>query len=98
MEKARAELMAVLTPDLMRASPSRAAEAQFYFDCWVEQQEENWQTDDIAYCRDNLTKSLHELHGMAPPMGGPVAEEPAPAPKPKVKKKTPKAEKEPAKE
>jgi|GEM_PF-5736473 len=80
MEKARASLMAVLTPDLMRASPSRAAAAQFYFDCWVEQQEENWQEEEIAYCRDNLLKSLADLN--APGAQRAVAE---PAPKPAKK-------------
>jgi len=62
METARARLMQVLTADLMRASPSRAADAQFYFDCWVEQQEENWQEEDIAHCRDALFKTLDDIN------------------------------------
>ena len=62
MEKARASLMAVLTSDLMRVSPSKAAEAQFYFDCWVKEQEQNWREEQIANCRDNLEHTLIELH------------------------------------
>jgi outer membrane protein OmpA-like peptidoglycan-associated protein len=61
LEKARMLLMSVLTPNQMRSSPSRAAEAQFYFDCWVEQAEEQWQQDDIAFCRDNLMRTLEGL-------------------------------------
>lgn len=78
MENARASLMAALTPDLMRVSPSRAAEAQFYFDCWVEQQEENWQEEDIAYCRDNLMLLLAELDPRR--MAAAVPQEPAAKP------------------
>ncbi|SLN25737.1 OmpA family protein [Oceanibacterium hippocampi] len=38
--------------------PGGAARAQVLFDCWIEQQEENWQSADIAYCRDGLTAIL----------------------------------------
>lgn len=62
MEKARAELIAVLMPDTVKQYPELAAKAQFYFDCWVEQQEENWQEEDIAYCRENLASALAQLH------------------------------------
>jgi OOP family OmpA-OmpF porin len=80
MEAARASLMGVLTPAIMNGSPSRAADAQFFFDCWVEQQEENWQDDDIAYCRDGLAKTLDELHGIS------VQDEPAMKPAKKTRK------------
>lgn len=61
LERARASLMSVLTPATIQARPEDAARAQFYFDCWVEQQEENWQIDDIAYCRDGLQTALSNL-------------------------------------
>jgi outer membrane protein OmpA-like peptidoglycan-associated protein len=67
MERARGMLLSVLTPEKMNDSPSRTAQAQFYFDCWVEQQEENWQSDDIAYCRDNLMSLLQGLHAANQP-------------------------------
>ena len=38
-----------------------AAHAQARFDCWVEQQGENWQIDDIARCSDDLHAALAEL-------------------------------------
>lgn len=62
LKKARADLMAALTPESMARNPQTAAQAQFYFDCWVEQQEENWQADDIAYCRDNFMQNLAKLN------------------------------------
>ncbi len=61
LKKARADLMAMLTPEAMAKNPEMAARAQFYFDCWVEQLEENWQKDDIAFCRDNFIQSLTKL-------------------------------------
>jgi OmpA-OmpF porin, OOP family len=38
-----------------------AARAQARFDCWVEQQEENFQNDHISACRDELMAALAEL-------------------------------------
>ena len=40
LTKARAALVAALTPENEKANPELAAKAQFNFDCWVEQQEE----------------------------------------------------------
>lgn len=63
MKKNRDDLMAVLTPAVIEKKPETAARAQFYFDCWVEQQEENWQKDDIAFCRDSFTQAMAKLSG-----------------------------------
>lgn len=68
LEKARIRVMDALTPSLKDNAPSRAAAIQFYFDCWVEQQEEAWQADDIAYCRDNLMNALGDSGVAAMPM------------------------------
>ncbi len=38
--------------------PATAAAAQANFDCWVEQQEENWQADHIAACRSAFETAL----------------------------------------
>ena len=67
LEKARASLMAVLTPDVERVEPSKAADAQFYFDCWVKEQEQNWREDAIANCRDNLAIVLSQLNAPGVP-------------------------------
>jgi OOP family OmpA-OmpF porin len=40
------------------------ARAQADFDCWVEQQEENHQPDDIAACRDGFYSNLNRLSAL----------------------------------
>jgi len=40
------------------------ARAQSNFDCWVEQQEENHQADDIATCRDGFYRNLSDLSAL----------------------------------
>jgi len=103
MEKARASLVAVLTPDVKRIEPSKAADAQFYFDCWVKEQEQNWREEEIARCRDGLTLTLSELHAPGVYAPSPVAVSEAPPQeevvvsehkKPAVKKKPKKAKEE----
>lgn len=66
MNEAYDDLMRALTDHTKTNQPDVAANAQFYFDCWLEQQEENWQSDDIAVCRDNFYKNLKELTGNTP--------------------------------
>jgi OmpA-OmpF porin, OOP family len=87
MEKARTRVMALLTPEITAAQPVKAAAMQFYFDCWVEQQEENWQEDDIAFCRDNLLLTMGELSSATPKVAS--MPEPVKAPAPKEKKAKP---------
>lgn len=41
--------------------PVETAKAQVMFDCWVEQQEENFQAMDIAGCRDGFYKYLRTI-------------------------------------
>lgn len=47
----------------IREHPKSSAEAQFYFDCWIEQQEENWQYEDIEFCRHGFAKAIGHLKG-----------------------------------
>ena len=56
-------LDAVLARDARGAMPAAAARAQSRLDCWLEQQEENWQPDHIARCRDEFFTALMELEG-----------------------------------
>lgn len=67
LQKARIRVMDALTPALKDGAPTTAASIQYYFDCWVEQQEELWQADDIAFCRDHLMGALGQAG-----MGGPL--------------------------
>lgn len=60
---ARARLVAALDGGARDSNPEAAARAQGRFDCWVEQQEENHQQDDIAECRDAFWKALEEIEG-----------------------------------
>lgn len=64
MEEARAALTEALNH--AGEKPEAAARAQLNFDCWLEQQEENWQDDDIAHCRDGFADAMAALSG-APP-------------------------------
>lgn len=58
LTKARIRVMDALTPQLQSSDPVRAAQAQFYFDCWVENAEEMADEDQIAECRDGLNRVL----------------------------------------
>lgn len=59
-----------------KANPAAAAKAQGGFDCWMQEQEENFQPDDIAACKKMLMDGLAQI-------------EKAPAKKAAAKKKVP---------
>ncbi len=79
MTTARERLQAALDKGGGNVAPAEMAAAQVGWDCWAEQQrvEENFQPEDIAYCRkrfyDNITKVEAAL--------APKTAAPAPAPK-----------------
>ncbi|MBM3558339.1 MAG: OmpA family protein [Alphaproteobacteria bacterium] len=60
VESARARLMTALPEGRTRA-PSEAARAQIAFDCWLQEQEENFQPDDIAACRRDFETAMTDL-------------------------------------
>ncbi len=73
----RRRLMALLTKEVTRQSPKAAAKAQASFDCWVEQQEENWQWDHIAACQEGYFTAVSQLEWQlglidAPPEAKPL--------------------------
>jgi OOP family OmpA-OmpF porin len=75
---ARTQLVDVLNKGAATKAPAEVAKAQAKFDCWVEQQEENWQTAHIAACREQFMNAMQEVElAMAPP-----APQPAPQPVP----------------
>ena len=57
----RRRLISVLDAGARQAVPGAAALAQARFDCWVEQQEENWQVNHIKRCRDDTFAALDEM-------------------------------------
>lgn len=66
MEKYRYRLAGLLDGGARKAHPQTAAEAQAKFDCWVEQQEENWQPQDIAACRKEFLQAFNALQDKMP--------------------------------
>jgi OOP family OmpA-OmpF porin len=62
-------------------APALASRAQTFFECWAEEQEENWQTERIAYCWSGFETSLAGLQDALKPAPAPAAATaPAPAP------------------
>lgn len=55
---ARQKLIELSTPEVRAKEPGLAARAQAMFDCWVEQQEENWQSEHIEACRGEFFEVL----------------------------------------
>lgn len=45
-------------------APQLSAVAQARFDCWIEQQEENWQEKDIIACKSQFLEAMNQLEGM----------------------------------
>ena len=88
LASARRQLAAVLEGTASQKAPKAAARAQVMFDCWMQEQEENFQTDDIAACRNGFFAALVEAQkAVEPPAPSvlpaqPVQEEPTPAPRP----------------
>lgn len=68
LERARAGMMAVFDKGARTIAPLEAAHAQAKYDCWVEQQEEGHQPDDIAACKQEFESAMAGLHtAMEPP-------------------------------
>jgi OOP family OmpA-OmpF porin len=74
IQSVRQRLLTALDGGARENKADVAARAQARFDCWLEQQEENFQNDHISACRDELLAALAELEAK------PAAPAPAPAP------------------
>jgi len=75
----RSRLISAMTTGARETQPDLAAFAQTRFDCWIEEQEENFQGAKISSCKSQFVDALAQLESIAPP--APVAA-PAPAPEP----------------
>ena len=85
LSKARARLVAMLDGNGRDTTPEIAARAQLSFDCWMQEQEEGHQPDDIGSCRNafyNLVIAAEVALRPAPPPEPEPAPEPVPAPEP----------------
>ena len=77
---ARRRLVLALSTGAKERMPVEAAHAQVMFDCWMQEQEENFQPEDIARCRHAMLADLEQLE--AKPVAVAAAPVPAPAPAP----------------
>lgn len=80
---ARSQLTIALDRGAREAAPKEAAVAQARFDCWIEQQEENWDKAENVTCKKQFWDALNALPAtIAPPapeeMMPPVTAVPAP--------------------
>ena len=82
LSAARGRLIVAFDMGAREVAPHPAAIAQARFDCWIEQQEENWQANDIMGCKSQYLDAIAALEGMLAPFA--PAPEPvlAPAPEP----------------
>ena len=65
---ARARLVAVLdNPKAISEYPEDTATAQVMFDCWMQEQEENWQPEDIERCRSGYYDKIAALEDALKP-------------------------------
>ena len=64
LQAARDRLIHDIQHGAQTIAPQMTAKAQANFDCWVEQQEENWQFDDIKACRDTYYMSIDAVEKM----------------------------------
>ncbi len=73
---ARARLVAMLEAGARSKAPTRAATAQVMFDCWMQEQEENFQPAHIDRCREVFFGAMTEIDAMMEVK--PVAAKPLP--------------------
>jgi len=75
LSTARGRLVVAFDMGARQIAPQQSAIAQARFDCWIEQQEEKWQEEDIAGCKNQFMQAMNALDGMMKP---PPAPEPMP--------------------
>ena len=79
LSSARARLVSALDATARTKVPGPASRAQVMFDCWMEEQEENFQPKDIARCRGAFESAMAEVDdAMRPPPPAPKAAMPEP--------------------
>ena len=80
LSDARSGLVSALNKSARSKHPNLAARAQGRFDCWVEQQEENHQPEDIARCREGFYEAMSDLNEAMQPKAETSAAPAAPEP------------------
>ncbi len=64
--EARARLIAAFDRGAREIIPGKSAIAQARFDCWIEQQEENWQDAEISACKSDFLRLIAEIEAELP--------------------------------
>lgn len=72
LDAAYQTLQTKLTAHYKKRRPKQAAELQFSYECWLEEQEEGWEIAAINACKQRFTRLLEETDPPIP-MGGPLA-------------------------
>ncbi|MAM34742.1 MAG: cell envelope biogenesis protein OmpA [Micavibrio sp.] len=75
LQPARARLISALNRGGREIAPQLAATAQVKYDCWIEQEEENWYTPENVTCKSEFMQALNALEAQVG-----AAPEVAPAP------------------
>lgn len=75
LAQARERLVEALDSPAAEEMPAEVAKAQVHFDCWMQEQRvaENFQPEDIAWCRDGLYASLDKLETRNLALAAPAA-------------------------
>jgi len=79
LQSARERLVTMLRGDAPGRFPQWAANAQTNFDCWLHEQHEGWEFDEIAECRANFVTAMGLIYAPAKASAAPRPEEIAPA-------------------
>jgi outer membrane protein OmpA-like peptidoglycan-associated protein len=79
LQVAYSTLLGAFAKSAKEKIPDQAARAQAMYECWMEEQEENIQPDDIAACRDGFEEALAQIAEALTPFMA-AAPEPAMAP------------------
>jgi len=90
LRRARARLMIAFSDGAKEEQPNLAAKAQVLFDCWMQEQEENFQPSHIAGCRSAFGKTMDKLEAKLRPKTmakKPMAKKPMMAAKPRKPEK-----------
>lgn len=74
---ARTRLMKALGGDAPARAPQLSATAQVKFECWLHEQHEGWQKDEIAECRKDFLTAMSQLEEQPKKAEQPAAATPA---------------------
>ncbi|MDJ0941845.1 MAG: OmpA family protein [Kiloniellales bacterium] len=75
MAAARGQYITAVYRGSVQKLPVTSAEAQVRFDCWMQEQEENFQPKDIAACRDGFETAMVKLEAALSDTGRAVSED-----------------------